>query len=132
RAVNDAGLAAVAREEVLELPLQRPSRQRAIQQVGPIERSDELDRLAKRELRRDVAPDARGRRRGERVETCGWKHLAEPRELAILRPEVVPPLADAMRFVNGDEAHAARRQAADKAVAPFAHQALRRDIEEAI
>ena len=36
----------------------------------------------------------------------GGQRVAQLRELAVLRPEVMPPLADAVRLVDRDEAHA--------------------------
>ena len=68
RAVDDAGLAAVPLENVEQLLLQRRARQHAVEQVGPIERADELDRVVQPELRGDVAPHARGGRGGVRVQ----------------------------------------------------------------
>src|SRR5207302_10349653 len=55
-AVDDARLTAVARDNLLELPLQRAARERAVQQVRPVEGADQLQRIAQRELRGDVAP----------------------------------------------------------------------------
>ena len=132
RAVDDARLAAMAREDLLELPLQRGPRKRAIEQVRPIERADELQRVSERELCRDVAPDARGRGRGERVKAGARQQLPQPAELAVLGPEIVSPLADAVRFVDGDEAHAARREQREKRLAPLSDQPLGRHVQQAI
>ena len=112
RAVDDARLAAVAFEHVEELPLQHRSRQDAVEEIRPIEGADQLDRIAQPELRADVAAHARRGRRGVGVHADAGQELAQPAELTILGPEVVPPLADAVRFVHGDEARAARRRAA--------------------
>ena len=46
RAVDDARLAAMAREDVLQLLLQARARQHAVDEVRPIERADQLERLA--------------------------------------------------------------------------------------
>ena len=73
RAVDDAGFAAMPREDLLQLLLQRRARQDAIDQIRPVERPDELDRVAQLQLRRDVAPDPRRRRRGERVQADAGK-----------------------------------------------------------
>src|SRR6476646_2959724 len=97
---------------VLNLLLDRGPRDHAIQEVGPVEGPDQLDGRFETELRQDVSPDARRCRRGERVKAHRRPALAERRELAVFGPEVVAPLADAMRFVHGDEAD---RLASDEA-----------------
>ena len=90
-------------EDVEQLSLQRRSRKDAIEQVRPIERADELDRIVERELRGDVAPDACGRGRGERMQAGAGKLLAQTGELPVFGTEIVPPLADTVRFVDRDE-----------------------------
>ena len=132
RAVDDARFAFVPRKDVDELLLERGARQRPIDQVRPIERSDELRRILETELRRDVAPHPA--RRGGRV---GMK--ADPRQqlpqtpkLAVLGPEVVSPLADAMRLVDGDKTDLDRREQGQKMLGPFADQALGRHVEQLV
>ena len=56
--------------------------------------------------------------------------LAQPRELAVLGPEIVTPLADAVRFVDRDEADRPRASMIQEAVAPLADQPLGRDVEQ--
>ena len=118
RAVDDAGVPAVPREDLLQLLLQRGARQDAVDEVGPIERADELDGVAQLQLRRDVAPDARGRRRGERVQADAGKPRAQRAELPVLRAEVVAPLADAVRLVDRDEARRGRPSAGNSRCPP--------------
>ena len=89
-------------------------------------------RVVQAKLRRDVAPDARRRGGGVRVQADAGKQLAQPPELAVLGPEVVAPLADAVRFVDGDEADADRRQQRQKLVGAFADQPLGRDVEQLV
>src|SRR4029077_15558750 len=60
-------------------------------------------RVLQPQLVDDVAADAFGRGRREGVERDPGKILAQPSELAILRTEVVSPLADAVRFVDRHE-----------------------------
>ena len=132
RAVDDARLAAMAGEHLDELLLERGARKRAIDQVRAIERTDELDRVLEAELRRDVAPHARRRGRRVGVQADAGKKLPQPAELAILGPEVVAPLADAVRFVNGDEADVNRRQHRQKRVGPFADQPLGRHVQQLV
>ena len=69
-----------------------------------------------------------GRRRGGRQRE--HRHAGEPlshrREATVRRPEVVSPLTDAVRLVDGDETDAGGRQAAEQA----ALQSLRRGVHE--
>src|SRR5262245_58820375 len=93
-------------EDVLELFVQIAAPQDAVDQVRAIERSDENQRGRKAQLARDVAPHPLGGCGGERVERRVDKLVAQAPELAVFRAEIVSPLADAMRLVDGDEAHA--------------------------
>ena len=132
RAIDDAGLAAVPLEHVEDLRLHLRAREHAIHQVRPIERADQLLGVAQAELRDDVAPHARGRGRGVGVQADRRPALAQPRELAILGTEVVAPLADAVRLVDGDEADRARRQQIQEPIGAIADQPLGRDIQQLI
>jgi hypothetical protein len=58
----------MSREDVEQLPFQRGARQHPVQQVRPIEGSDELERILQGELRGDVLPHARRGRGGKCVE----------------------------------------------------------------
>ena len=78
----------------------------------------------------DVALHARRGRGGVGVKRRAGKRLAQPGQLPVLRPEVVAPLADAMRFVDGDVGDAACAHQRAEAVGGFADSALRRDIEQ--
>ena len=60
------------------------------------------------------------------------QQLPQPPELPVLGPEIVSPLADAVRFVHRDEADAAGREQVEEAVAALADQPLGRDVEQAI
>ena len=70
---------------------------------------------------------------GEGVQADAGKQLAQPAELPVLGPEVVAPLADAVRLVDGDEPHrrAARGDAAEEDVGALADQPLGRHVEQA-
>ena len=129
-AVHDPGLAVVPREDVEQLPPQRAAPQHAIRQVRPIEGSDEDERIAQPELADNVAPDALGRRRRERVERHRRELLAQPSQLPVLRPEIVAPLADAVRLVDRDETQARLLQHAPQRLAALADDALRRHVEQ--
>ncbi len=99
--------AAMAREHVEQLPLQRRAREHPIDQVRPVERSDELDGIRKAKLRGDIPAHARRRRGGIGVQADPRQRLAQPSQLPVFGTEIVPPLADAVRLVDGDERHAA-------------------------
>ena len=90
----------------MQLRVQVAAAQHAVDEVRPIERSDQHQRIAQPQLGDDVAPDALGGGRGEGVERHVREIVAQPPELAVLRAEVVSPLADAVRLVDRDEAHA--------------------------
>ena len=68
-------------------------------EVGPLEAGDQLQRAVQPELVGDVGPDLR--RGGGGESGRGDAELgAEPGEPAIVRPEIVAPLADAVRLVD--------------------------------
>ena len=132
RAVDDAGLAAAPGQDVEDLPLQAGAREHAVDEVRAIERADELDRVLQPELRRDVAAHARRRGRRVGVQADARKALRSRAELPVLRPEVVSPLADAVRLVDGDELHVALREQRQEPVAALADQPLRRHVEQPV
>ena len=119
-------------EDVEQLPLEHRSRQHPVQEIRPVERADEFDRILQAELRCDVAADARGGGGRVRVHAHAGQQLAQASELAVLGPEVVPPLADAVRLVDRDEADAARRQKGEEGVASVADKPLRRHVQERV
>ena len=130
RAVDDARLAVVPREDVDQLRVQVAAAQHAVHEVRPIERSDEHQRILQPQLGDDVAPDAFGRGRGERVERHAREILAQPSELAVLRAEIVAPLADAVRFVDGDERQVRLLQHPPQRLAALADDPLGRHVEQ--
>src|SRR5258708_26281637 len=83
------------------LPISPPDH--AVDEVRPIERSDQHQRVAQLQLVDDVALHAFGGGRGEGVERDSGKILAQPAELPILGAEVAPPLTDAIGFVDGEQ-----------------------------
>ncbi len=117
-------------EHLLELLFQRAARQDAVHEIGAIEGADELDGVAELELRRDVAADARGRRRGERVQADAGKPRPQRADLPVLRTEVVAPLADAVGLVDRDVRHAADHL--QEGCAPLARQPLGRNIQQRV
>ena len=109
----------MAIEDVEQLAFERGAREDAVEQVRPIERANKLDGILQFELRADIAPHARGCRRGIGVDAEAGEHLPQASELTVFRSEVVAPLADAVGFVHGEEARIPRRQSGDEAVAAF-------------
>ena len=119
-------------EHVENLRLERRAREHAVDQVGPIERSHQLGGVAQAELRDDVLADARGGGGRVGVQADRRPAIAQARQLPVFRAEVVAPLADAVRFVHGDEADRLRRQQVLKSVAALAHQPFRRHIQQPV
>ncbi len=58
--------------------------------------------------------------------------LAQHCELPVLGAEIVAPLADAVRFVDGDEARRPAAEQRHEPVPPLAYQPLGRDVQEPI
>ena len=90
--------------QLLELGLVAAGLDHRVAQVGAVEAGDEERGVAELELVGDVAADGvggRGRQRdaGRRAELLAG--LAEP---GVVGPEVVPPLADAVGLVDGQQA----------------------------
>ena len=72
----------------------------AVAEIRPVEARHVLRRVAHLQLLTDVVPHAArggGRQRNDRH---FWKTPAQFGQLAVLRPEVVTPLADAMRLID--------------------------------
>src|SRR5678815_3773176 len=93
---DDAGLAVVPIEDRDQLAVQMPAADHSVDEVGPIEGSDQHHRILEAELADDVATDPLGGGGGEGVERHAGEILAEPPELPVLGTEIVAPLADAM------------------------------------
>ena len=99
----------------------------AIADVRPIEARHENARVIQREAVNDlIARDGirGGRQRDSRHVR---KALVQHRQLNVFRPEIVPPLRHAMRFVDGEQADA---RALQQFLETGRHQALRRDVEQ--
>ena len=74
------------------------------------ESGDRDVRIVHAELADDVGLNVRRRGRGEREHRRTAESLGDSAEREIVGPEIVPPLADAMRFVYDEEADRAREQ----------------------
>ena len=75
----------------------------AVADVGPVEAADELPRLLQPQALHDVGAREAVGRGGERDARHARVALVQHGELAVLGPEVVPPLAHAMRLVDGKQ-----------------------------
>jgi hypothetical protein len=76
----------------------------------------------------DVGPGRGIGRGGERHGLHVAERLARAREVAVLGPEIVAPLRDAVRFIDGEPPHAGALQCLDQ---PLHQQPLGRDEEQA-
>ena len=117
------------RENLLELFVEVAAAQHAVDQVGPIEGSNEDRRIHEPQLGDDVTPDAFGRRGRERMER-DVQLVTQPSELPVLGTEVVSPLTDAVGLVDRDEAHAPLLERTPEALTALADQAFRGDVEQ--
>ncbi len=112
---GDAVLAATG------LPLRRE------RQLGPGEAGDEGRGLAQAQLRADVLARAGVGGGGDRQPGHAGKDLRQAAEVAVLGPEVVAPLADAMGLVDGDEA---KRRGAQPLEGPGLQEPLGREVDQ--
>ena len=119
------------REHAKDLLAKVGTPQHTVGQVRAVEPADQHDRIAQPQLGDDVAAHALGGGRGECVHRDAGEFVAEAAELAVLGAEVVAPLADAVRLVDGDELDAAVAEQAAQPIAALADKPLRRDIEQA-
>ena len=109
-AINDRSLASVSPEDLKRLSDAVGARHDTVAEVGSIERAQQHLGIAQVELRHDVISHSRCGGGGKGVEARGRKSRAEHRQLPILWSEVVPPVANAMRLINGKSFHAHLRQ----------------------
>ena len=95
------------------------------------EAADEDPRVPEPEALGDLAPGRRVRGGGERDAWHPGVALVQHREPEVFGPEVVAPLRDAVRLVNGEQRDAgAAANAVEQREGALAHQPLRRDVEE--
>ena len=109
-AVDDRSLAGVPPEDLKRLSDAVGARDDAVAEVGSIERAQQHLGIAQVELRHNVVSHSRCGGGGEGVEARGGKSRAEHRQLSIFWAEVVSPVANAVRLINGKSFHAHLRQ----------------------
>ena len=100
----------MAADHVLDLQDFIASRNDAVAQIRPIEIADEDERIAQSQLAADVGAHLLCRRGGEGMNRSLGKKPVQFAKLAIFGTEVVSPMADAMRLVDGEHPHASRAQ----------------------
>ena len=128
-AVHDARLARPLAQEGHELIKRTRLRDHAVAQVRAIEAGYIDAGVTQVELLQDVRPDARRSGGSERHERHAREALAQRGELAVFRTEVVPPFADAVRFIDGDLRHLPLAQIVEKA---RQHQPLGGGVEQLV
>jgi len=103
----------------------------AVADVGAIEAGNELARLLQREPFDDLAARRGIRRRGERDARHGGEAFVQHGQRAVLGAEVVAPLRDAMRLVDGEQGQPGRFLNLFQQGKEAGHQqAFRGDIEQ--
>src|SRR5690606_31607747 len=95
--------------------------------VGAIERRREDFRRSERQLVDNVFAGMRISSRGQRYPRHARIMLGKVPEFAVFRPEIMPPLRNAMRFVYGEQRD---RRSADHLLETWRDDPLRRDIEK--
>ena len=119
----------MAPQHLQHLRLCIDARNDAVHQVRTVERADQHRRILQAQLVDDVGAHAlRGRRRVS-VHAGLRKAGLELGELAVFRPEVVTPVADAVRLVDGERADL---EAFDELQKARRQQALRRHEHQSI
>src|SRR5690606_30757225 len=101
QAVDDAGIAALALEELLQLLTRTVLGHDAVEDIRPIEAGDETTRLLQSQPLGDFFPGALIRGGRERHARYAREQFLQLTHLQVFRTEVVPPLGYAVRLVDG-------------------------------
>ena len=125
-AIDDAAAARLAQQGAQLGPLAL-ARRRLDEDVRAVEGGTEDRRFGQSQLQADILDRTRVGGRRERQARDTRKAFAKHAEAPVFRPEVMPPLADAMRLVHGKERDRDLVQPLERAIQ---RQALRRDIEQ--
>ena len=126
-AVDDGRIPPTPLQQHVQLPLDVVLRPHRVAQVRAVEARHEHLGPLEVELLHDVPPHPLRRRRRQRQQRRPREHVAKLPQVAVVRPELVPPLGDAMRLVDGDQAHP---QPAQEPAKPLDGQPLRRDVQD--
>jgi len=96
-------------------------------EVGPVEARDDSVGLLDPEAGTDVCDDRRRRGGSQREHALGPELVCAHSELQVVGAEVVPPLGDAVRLVDGEERDLRVSELCEE---PLVVEALRRDVEQ--
>ena len=102
-AIDDAARSLVAGEEAQQLLARLVALNDFVGNVRPVERGGKDLRAAQAQLVDDVFAGVGVGGRGQRDSRHAGEQRCELAERAIFRPEVVPPLGDAVRLVDGEQ-----------------------------
>ena len=125
--VNDSAFAGPRADVGKNLLISAGLGRDAVGQVRAVETGDVARGRTQVELFDDVLAHALRGRGGERHHRHVGEYFAQRGDLPVFRPEVVSPLADAMRLVNCELADVPFLQIVEKA---GQHQPLGRDVEQ--
>ena len=106
-AIDDGRLPVVPLQDVEGLLTDVDQRQDPIVEVCSIEAADEDGRIAELQLVGDIVPHPRRCSGGKSMQARFGEVFPEERQPPVFGPEVMPPLADAVCFVDGKCADAA-------------------------
>src|SRR5690606_15350906 len=104
---DDAGLATMPGQDVGQLPARVFLERDPVADVRAVETGDEPGRLRQAQAFGDLAPGRRIGGGGQGDARHLRPALVQDVELAVLGPEVVAPLRDAVRLVDGEQGQAA-------------------------
>ena len=125
--VDDAGLLAAILDKGEELHRRFDFVDDRVTNIRPIEAGDEDGGVLQAEAGKDIGAGLRVGGGGQGNEGDAGEVAAQTTELDIFRAEIVPPLRNAVRFVDGEEGNGDLGEAGKEL---FAHQPFRGDIKE--
>ena len=130
--VDDHGLLGSGAQQIEQFTVRAPMlAPHLVRKVGPVEAGYMNVRLPQPELLQDVDAHTLGRGGGQRQHWRLRVALAQGAKLAVLGPEVVAPLADAVGLVNGQQREADMlRHLIEKGEKVAAQQTLGGDVEQ--
>src|SRR6267142_479298 len=100
-----------------------------VAKIWPPKAGDVLERVTQAQLLNNIVTNALRGAGGERRNRLSWKLGAETAQLTILRPEIVAPFRNAMRFVNDEEREL---QLLEPPKHPLLHDRFRRKVKQAV
>src|SRR5437868_3260359 len=126
RAIDDPALFRPRASEVEQLGKSGGFRFDSIDEIWAIEACDIATWISHGEMFDDVAADAFGGCSGKGNDWNGRKTCAQLAEVTIFRPEIVPPLANAMGLIDGELGNVPIQCSFEEAIE---REPLRREIE---